>query len=227
MKAKKSPRVNLESLKPIFMQIGLILTLAMVLIAFEWSSTEIRVSAFVSDGDIFIEEDFIPVTRTVTIPPPPPPKPKPADLLVIVDNLDDLDDELELVSTEYREDLSDYLTDYSYGEEEYREPSTFYIVEDMPEFPGGEIALLRYLAENVRYPTKAQETGIQGRVLVKFIVNQFGEVCEVELARGIHPVIDVEALRVVENMPNWKPGMQRGVAVRVSFTVPISFVLHR
>ena len=97
----------------------------------------------------------------------------------------------------------------------------------MPEFPGGELALMRYLASSVKYPTIAEQNNIQGRVYIQFVINAKGEVTNVTILRGIHPSLDKEAIRVVENMPNWKPGKQRNTPVRVSYTVPINFVLHK
>jgi len=101
----------------------------------------------------------------------------------------------------------------------------FVIVENMPEFPGGELALRKFLNKSIRYPIGAQENGIQGKVIVNFVVDKDGSVSNAKIARGVYPSIDKEALRVVMSLPKWKPGMQRGKAVRVSYTVPISFQL--
>lgn len=106
------------------------------------------------------------------------------------------------------------------------EEQVFFIVEEMPEFPGGEAALRRHIANTVRYPTEAQDKGIQGRVYVQFIVTKDGSVANAKIARGVDPHLDQEALRVVNSLPNWVPGRQRGQAVAVSYTVPISFVLQ-
>jgi len=96
----------------------------------------------------------------------------------------------------------------------------------MPEFPGGEIELRKYIGKSVKYPVIAQENGIQGRVYISFVVSKKGEVTEVKVARGVDPNLDKEAIRVVKAMPKWKPGKQRGKAVKVSYTVPINFVLQ-
>lgn len=106
------------------------------------------------------------------------------------------------------------------------ESQVFYIVEEMPEFPGGEAALRNYIAKSIRYPQIAQERAIQGRVYVQFIVSADGSVRNATIARGVDPVLDQEALRVVRNLPLWMPGKQRGIAVDVSYTVPINFVLQ-
>jgi len=101
----------------------------------------------------------------------------------------------------------------------------FVIVENMPEFPGGELAMRKFLNKAIRYPAVAQENGIQGKVIVNFVIDKDGSVSNARIARGVYPSIDKEALRVVMSLPKWKPGMQRGKAVRVSYTVPISFQL--
>ena len=102
----------------------------------------------------------------------------------------------------------------------------FFIVEDMPEFPGGELALRKYIANAIKYPVVAQENGIQGKVYVTFVVSKDGSVANAKIARGVDPSLDQEALRVVNALPKWKPGMQKGKAVSVSYTVPINFVLQ-
>ena len=108
----------------------------------------------------------------------------------------------------------------------YNGEPVFFVVEDMPEYPGGDLALRKYIAANIKYPKYAQEHGVQGKVYVNFVVSKTGEVGGATIARGISPSLDAEALRVVENLPKWKPGMQRGQPVNVRFTVPINFVLQ-
>jgi TonB family protein len=106
------------------------------------------------------------------------------------------------------------------------EEQIFFIVEDMPEFPGGEPELRKFIANNIEYPAIAQEKGIQGRVYVTFVVDKNGEVANARIARGVDPSLDKEALRVVNSLPKWTPGKQRGEAVNVSYTVPINFALQ-
>ncbi|MFV0590775.1 MAG: TonB family protein [Draconibacterium sp.] len=102
----------------------------------------------------------------------------------------------------------------------------FLIVEDMPVFPGGDLALRKYIANTVKYPVLAQEKNIQGKVYVTFVVGEDGYVKNATIARGVDPALDKEALRVVNSLPKWKPGKQKGKAVAVSYTVPINFVLQ-
>ncbi len=101
----------------------------------------------------------------------------------------------------------------------------FFIVEKMPEFPGGESALRQFIANNIIYPELAKDNGIQGKVYVTFVVSKSGSVANAKIARGVDPLLDKEALRVVNSLPAWIPGYQEGKPVNVSYTVPINFVL--
>jgi len=100
------------------------------------------------------------------------------------------------------------------------------IVEEMPEFSGGKKALQSFLSANVRYPMEAAEKGIQGKILVQYIIEADGSISNVKIAHGVHPLLDAEAIRVVKLMPKWIPGRQKGKPVRVSYTFPINFVLQ-
>jgi TonB family protein len=102
----------------------------------------------------------------------------------------------------------------------------FFVVEEMPEFPGGEMALRQFIANNVKYPDDAMKNGIQGKVYVTFVVSKVGSVAGAKIARGVSPSLDAEALRVVNSLPKWEPGKQKGQTVNVSYTIPINFVLQ-
>ena len=106
------------------------------------------------------------------------------------------------------------------------ETKVFDVVEQMPEFPGGQGALLKWISENIKYPTIAEENGIQGRVVCTFVVERDGSVTDVQVARSIDPSLDKEAVRVLKKMPRWIPGKQNGSAVRVKYTVPVTFKLQ-
>lgn len=101
------------------------------------------------------------------------------------------------------------------------------VVEQMPKFPGGDQALMKFLSANIEYPTQAAEKGIQGRVVVGFIVERDGSITDVKVLKGAHPLLDAEAVRVVNSMPKWEPGMQNGEPVRVSYQVPLGFHLGK
>lgn len=102
----------------------------------------------------------------------------------------------------------------------------FDVVEEMPSFPGGNGALMSYLNSNVKYPVVAQENGVQGRVIISFVVERDGSISDVKVARSVDPSLDREAQRVVKSMPRWTPGKQNGQTVRVKYTVPVVFRLQ-
>ena len=102
----------------------------------------------------------------------------------------------------------------------------FDVVEEMPSFPGGQGALMAFLSSNIKYPVVAQENGVQGRVIVGFVVEKDGSISDVKVMRSVDPSLDREAQRVVKAMPKWKPGKQNGSAVRVKYTVPVVFRLQ-
>ncbi|MFW6352289.1 MAG: TonB family protein, partial [Bacteroidota bacterium] len=110
---------------------------------------------------------------------------------------------------------------------EMEESPVFFVVEDMPEFPGGDAALHNFISQNIQYPSEARVKGIQGRVYVSFVVDTDGSIIEVRVVRSISPSLDAEAIRIVKSMPRWKPGTQRGKSVQVSYTVPVNFVLEK
>ena len=106
------------------------------------------------------------------------------------------------------------------------ENKVFDVVEENPSFPGGQAALMQWLHENIKYPVIAAENGIEGRVIVQFIVSKTGSISDVRVVRGVDPSLDKEAVRVVSNMPNWTPGRQNGTTVNVRFTLPVTFRLQ-
>ena len=106
------------------------------------------------------------------------------------------------------------------------ETKVFDVVEVMPTFPGGNAALFEWLSKNIKYPVVAEENGVQGRVIVTFVVERNGSITDVQVAKSVDPSLDKEAVRVVNAMPHWIPGKQNGSAVRVKFTVPVTFRLQ-
>ena len=106
------------------------------------------------------------------------------------------------------------------------ETKIFTVVEQMPLFPGGDAALMAYLRDNIHYPTVAAENGVQGRVVVGFVVERDGSITDVNVLRSVDPSLDREAMRVVKGMPRWTPGKQNGSAVRVKYQVPVTFRLQ-
>jgi len=229
MELKKSPKAELETKKNVFFMIGLVVALGLTLLAFEWTTKPSKAESLGVAQTQEVEEEIIPITREQEVkPPPPPPPPKVVEQLNIVDNDVEIEDELQIEDAEADDatviDVQPVVE--TKKEEEADEQKVFYIVEDMPVFPGGELALRKYIMNAIKYPVIAQENGIQGKVYVQFVVGKDGSVQDAKIARGVDPSLDKEALRVVNTLPKWKPGEQRGQPVRVSYTVPINFVLQ-
>lgn len=227
MQLKKSPKASLEDKKFTYVLIGFVFVLSVCYVALEWTEKEVT-KYEVADTDFLIEDEIeIQQTSQETPPPPPPPEIQTVEELVIVDD----DKEVESVEINTEDDKDQEIViqaPIEVKQEEEEEPDVvFVVVETMPEFPGGQQALFKYLSENVKYPVIAQENGIQGRVICQFVVNKDGAIVDVEVVRsGGDPSLDKEAIRVIKSMPKWKPGKQRGKAVRVKYTVPVNFRLQ-
>lgn len=229
MEIKKSPKADLERGKTTSILMGMVVGLAVLFVAFEWGSREITVAKAEGVTDIVAEEE-IEITRPENTPPPPPPPPPQVitEALNVVD--DDIDlAEQEIISSEDDQSLAqvqNYVAPAVVEEEEESTQQIFTIVEEMPDFPGGQAALMSFINKSIKYPVIAQENGIQGRVSCSFVVNKDGSIVDAEVLRGVDPSLDKEALRVINSMPKWKPGKQRGKPVRVKYTVPITFRLQ-
>jgi periplasmic protein TonB len=228
MEAKKTPKADLENKRNVLLMLGLVVALGITLAAFEYTSSPKKTESLGQIQMQDIEEEIIPITREPEVKPPPPPPPQVVEVLNIVDDDIEIEDELQIEDSEVTENMIIDVAPViqTKREEEAKEEEVFFIVEDMPEFPGGEAALRQFLATSVKYPVIAQENGIQGRVYVTFVVDADGSVSNARIARGVDPSLDKEALRVVGLLPKWKPGRQRGKPVRVSYTVPINFQLQ-
>jgi protein TonB len=144
----------------------------------------------------------------------------------IVEDDVEVEDELDIdVEADDQTEVEEYVPPVE-DEEEVEEAEIFTVVESMPTFPGGMGALMKYLAENIKYPPLAKESGIQGRVFINFVVEPDGRISNVKVLRGIGGGCDEEAVRVVKSMPKWSPGKQRGKPVRVSYNLPVKFTLQ-
>ena len=140
---------------------------------------------------------------------------------------DTITDEPFLLEGDVVAPVPDTLKEYVFEPKEDEDrPGVYIVVEQMPEFPGGDKGFHQFIADNIKYPAEAKEEGLKGRVFVNFIVEPDGSVSDIRVLRGIGGGCDEEAVRVVESMPRFKPGMQDGEAVRVSYTVPVFFRLE-
>ena len=228
MELKKNDQVNLEKRKGVFFQLGLVIAISLMLIAFEWTSGGLSENEFDTGDTEQIEEEIIPITRQEQPEPPKPPEPpKVTEVLQIVEDDVELEDELQLEDFEIDQETEVEIMEFTEEEEEVEEAEIFFIVEDMPSFQGkGQDGFRTWIGNNLQYPEIAAENGISGRVFVKFVVEPDGSISNVQLVRGVDPALDKEAIRVVKSSPKWAPGKQRGKPVRVSFTFPINFVLQ-
>ena len=217
MEPKKNPDISLEKKKGLFFQIGLVITLVIVLGAFEWKSYDKLAYNLGQLNLDDLEEEIIPITKQEVKPPPPPPPPP--EVIEIVEDDVEIEDEIEIEDTESDEDVEIEI-------EEEDDEEFFMVVENMPEFPGGDLGLMKYIQKNVKYPAIAKEYNITGKVYVSFIVDRSGSVTNVKIVRGVDKNLDAEAMRVVKSLPKYKPGKQRGKSVRVMFTIPINFTLN-
>lgn len=225
MEARKNPKYDLMQYRGLFFNIGLTISILMVIVAFEWK--------FYDDKDVmksgtstvdFVEQLDVPMTEQ---PPPPPPKTVVRNVQIIaVEDVEDIEEEIEInLDIEMTEEtaIEEVIeTDVGDFEEEETE-EIFIIVEDAPEPKGGMQAFYSYVGENIKYPRQAQALNIEGRVFVQFVVNKDGKLTDVTVVRGIGGGCDEEAVRIVKSAPAWKAGKQRGRPVRVKMVLPITF----
>ena len=229
MEVKKSPKADLSRTVTLFREIGFIVVLGLVLLAFEWQSKEKKDSIFDQQESVIIEEEIIPITQEEQTPPPEMPKiPVLSDAIDIVDDNIQVDD--AVFSFEDDATLGVEIMDYieTVEDEEVEEEAIpFALVENKPTFQGGDAnTFSRWVNSQLEYPEIAKENGIQGRVTLQFTVNTDGSVSDVKVLRGVDSSLDKEAVRVVSASPKWKPGMQRDKPVRVTYTFPVIFQLR-
>ena len=229
MEVKKTEGANLENKRLLFIELGLILALAITFGAFSWSTKEKQAAVLDAGPAVTIEEENIPITQEA--PPPPPEAPK---IPVLSDQIDIIDDDIQveenILNLDDNDDLVIEIKDYVEGpeEEEIEEEEIPYVfVEQKPSFRGGDAnSFSKWVASKLVYPEIAKETGIQGRVMVAFSINTDGSVSNVRVTRSLDPALDKEAVRVISSSPKWTPGKQRDRAVKVSYSIPVIFQLR-
>lgn len=232
MEVKKSKKASLEGNKILGILMGFIVGIAALFVGFEWGTRDVAAVKVEGIADIIAEEE-IEITRVEEIntpPPPPPAAPVVTEVLNVVEDDVELDQQDILTSEDSQRDAQaqTYVAPVAnlVEEEEESAQQIFTVVEEMPKFPGGEGELLSYIAKAMKYPVIAQENGIQGRVVCSFVINRDGSVVDAEVVRGVDASLDKEALRVINSMPKWSPGKQRGKPVRVKYTIPVTFRLQ-
>lgn len=237
MEIKKSKKADLEKTRGTSMLIGYIVALAVMFAAFEWTTRDyVETEPVVYAAYAQMEEEIVPITQPIftAAPPPPADAPQVAEILDIVENDEEIVEEkiaesestTEAIPGPVAQATGPVATGPVVVEEASDEGEIFQVVEQMPEFPGGMQALMAYLSKNIKYPSVAQDNGIQGRVLVSFVVNKDGSIVDPEVIKSVDAALDKEAMRVIKAMPKWNPGKQRGKPVRVKYTVPVLFRLQ-
>jgi len=226
MESKKTDKAELEKKKGLFLEIGYVIALALVLLGFEWTKSDVNISSLGVLPDLAGEEEIVPITRQELQKPIIPPKPQKVILeLNIVE--DDVELEDDLVIDDFEASQDDEIEVMVMQEEEESEAEVFYIVEDMPLFQGQGLEAFRsYIQASIKYPPIAMENGISGIVYVNFVVNKKGEISSISVMRGVDPSLDNEVLRALKGAPKWTPGMQRGKPVNVSMSIPVKFILQ-
>lgn len=224
MELKKNPRADLRRYAGLFFEVGLVVALSAVLASFNYTKHELNRMVFSGIDNIDFEDVLIPVTHPKEIAPPPAP-PKVAEVITIIESESDLEEDLVIDDVEATQETAITIIDRP-DEVEDTEEEIFMTAEVQPSFPGGVAALCKFISDNVKYPSAAKDNNVTGKVVVRFVVNQKGNIENAYVFRSIDPLLDREAIRVVESLPKWNPGTQRGKPVKVWFTLPINFQLN-
>lgn len=230
MEVKKSPKASLENKRLLFAEIGFVVALLIVLGAFSFTTKDKKVAVFDQEVTQIEEEEIIPITQDT-----PPPPPETAQIPVLSDQIDIVDDDITVdddmfMNLEDDANLGVEIMDYVEEVEEEvveEEAIPFQLVEEKPKFNGGDAnEFSKWVNSRLNYPEIAKENGVQGRVTLQFTVNADGTVSNVKVLRGVDSSLDAEAVRVVSSSPKWTPGRQRDRAVKVTYTFPVIFQLR-
>ena len=234
MEVKKSKKADLNKNSGLYFVLGLVLVMVLVWVALEWKTYDEA-----NDYDISLNvedmlDEEVPMTEQIKTPPPPPPPAAPEVIEVVEDEEEVEETIIESTETSQEEEVIEVeFIEVEEVEEDIEVP--FAVIEDVPVFPGCENAsdkkacfnemIQKHIRKNFRYPEIAQEMGIQGRVAVMFTIQKDGSIGNIRL-RGPDKNLEAEARRIIEKLPQMTPGRQRGRAVRVPFSIPITFKLQ-
>lgn len=223
MEAKKTESASLRNKSGFFFNLGLFITMCLVVLAFEWRNYDD--GALVDLGQVSDDfEELLEIPPT-DIPPPPPPKIQQPEIIEVPDE-EEIEEEIEVdLDVEITEEtvIEDIIIEEAPEEEVAEE--VFTIVEEGAEFPGGIGAFYEFVQKNMKYPSQARRMGIEGKVYVQFVVDKDGSVTEVQAVKGIGAGCDEEAVRVLQKSPKWSPPKQRGKPVKQRIIIPIAFKL--
>ena len=201
--------------------IGLTLTLALSVCFLEYKTIAAD-SQYISSSLVQLEDEVVVEINKPITPPPPPPPPAIPEVVEVVKDEEIVDKPIVLLDPEMDIDIVINIEE----EEKPIIEIIFDVVEELPEFLGGVEKLYEYLGNNIKYPEQAKDFSIQGKVFVQFVVWKDGTIKDVKVVKGAHKLLNKEALRVITNMPKWKPGKQRGKKVNARFTLPIKFRIN-
>ncbi len=238
MEANKTVNEELRSQKSTNMLIGYVLALAAMFVAFEYTQREVKVVDEEKIYDFRMEEDMIPITQQQEMVAPPP-----AAAPTVMEFINEVEDDTELPEEEIEttEEMNQAITAVvgtgapsaavvtgSVGPvvEADDDDRIYEMVEENAQFPGGDAECFKWLSEHIKYPSICVEQGVQGRVMVNFVVNRDGSIVDVKTVRSPDPNLTKEAERVVKMMPKWKPARQGNKPVRSRFTLPVMFRLN-
>lgn len=223
MELRKNPEADIRRKTDIYFMLGLVFALGITLGAFSYTTRDEVLNVDLGNTGTEDVEEMTDITRQEQPQTPPPPPPQTIEVMdddsqeeesTIDDTETDQDEEIQKVQEQVDE------------EEKTDEPDFFVVVEDMPEFPGGEVAMSKYIQANLEYPQLAVENNIQGRVVVQFIVDERGKITNAAVvSKPLGWGCEEAALKVINSMPHWTPGKQRNKPVKVRFVVPIRFQL--
>lgn len=230
MEIKKTPKADLQNKRALFTEIGLVIVLAVIFLAFEWSSKDKVESDILNQKTVAVEEEIIPITNEQPqMPQEMPDIPALSDVIDIVDDDIKVSDDMFL-DLEDNKNLGVAIMDYVAEVEEEvveEEAIPFALVEEKPTFMGVDAnTFTKWVNGKLVYPEIAKENGVQGRVTLQFTVNADGSVSNVIVLRGVDSSLDKEAVRIVSSSPKWKPGKQRERPVKVTYTFPVIFQLR-
>lgn len=226
METKKARHAKDHENARLFFAIGLVVSLLLVILAFEWKTYDNGEAITLQDVDIKNFEEIIDIPNTIQPPPPPPSVMAP----IFKEVQDEVIIETMKVTIDVEMNENTVVENVVYevpleAPNEEKVDEIFSIVEQKPEPVGGMVKFYEYVAANIEYPAQARRMSIQGKVYVRFVVEKDGRITDVEVLKGIGGGCDEEAIRVLSNAPKWIPGKQRGRAVRVYMSVPIIFTL--
>ena len=235
MELKKSPKADMGKNKLLFVEIGLIFSLGISLIAFNYETDIKPRKVFAKVEEDEVSERELPST-TFNEPPPPPETAPPApeisfsDMIEIKDDSELVEEAFVILDEDDEMEIRDYfdVNEETVEEEVVEEEAIpFQLVEEKPSFQGGDAnTFSKWVNQRLVYPEIAKENGVQGRVILSFTVEKDGSITKVRVLRPVDPSLDQEAIRVVSSSPKWKPGKQRDRAVPVTYTFPVIFQLR-